>query len=116
MYSTIRRFVIRHWIAIKHISLVAMGLLVAIYVAFAVDLFETEGALATEQQAVIELDEALLLGTLLAGTLLIFGTKHYIAQRREMGRRIAAERYARARLSRRSDGAAEPSAIRRGFA
>jgi diguanylate cyclase (GGDEF)-like protein len=92
--ARIRSFVIRHRFAIRNWSLVVAGLLVAAYCAFAIDLFATQDSISL-RQAKIELDEALLLGALLALTLLGYGARHYFAQKREMARRIAAERHAR---------------------
>ena len=93
-YAKVWRFVIRHRFAIRNWSLIIMAMLAAAYCAFAIDLFETQDQITVEQ-AKFELDEALLLGALLAFTLLAFGARHYFAQRREMARRIAAERQAR---------------------
>jgi diguanylate cyclase (GGDEF)-like protein len=93
-FNRIRSFVIRNRFAIRNWSLILAGTLVALYCAYAVDIFETEGGIGLHQ-AEIELDEALLIGALLALVLLVFGAHHYLAQRREMTRRIAAERHAR---------------------
>ena len=87
-------FVVRHRFTIRDVSLILAGTLVAIYVAYAVDIFENEGGL-TVRQAEIELDEGLLLGTLLGITLLLYGAWQYGRQKREMARRIAAEHHAR---------------------
>lgn len=90
----LRSFVIRNRLAIRNGSLLVVGLLVALYLAYAVDLFVIQDGLSARQMA-IELDEALLVGALLAVVLLLFGARHYLAQKREMVLRIAAERQAR---------------------
>jgi diguanylate cyclase (GGDEF)-like protein len=93
-FARIWRFLILHRFAIRNCSLLLLGALVAAYGAFAVDLFETEGQIGLHQ-AEIELDEALLIGVVLGVVLLAFGAHHYLRQRMEMARRIAAERHAR---------------------
>jgi diguanylate cyclase (GGDEF)-like protein len=85
---------IRHRLAIRDLSLILVFTLVAIYFAYEVDIFPNEGSLSVHE-ATIELDEALLIGALVAVALLIFGVRQYRGQKREMARRIAAERHAR---------------------
>jgi diguanylate cyclase (GGDEF)-like protein len=92
--ARLRRFVIRHRFVIRNMSLLIAATLLALYGAFAVDLFETEGQIGV-RQAKIELDEALLTGLLLGLALLIFGAHHHFGQKRELARRVAAERQAR---------------------
>ncbi|MHB8477628.1 MAG: putative bifunctional diguanylate cyclase/phosphodiesterase [Steroidobacteraceae bacterium] len=93
-YVRIRSFVIRHRIAIKDLSLIFLGTLLALYYAFEVDIFANEGSIAVHE-AVIELDEALLIGVFVTFALLIFGVRQYLGQKREMARRIAAEQHVR---------------------
>jgi diguanylate cyclase (GGDEF)-like protein len=93
-FGRLRRFVIRRRFAIRNWSLILVGMLVALYCAFAIDVFQNQGSIGLDQ-AMIELDEALLAGVLLGFVLLIFGARHYHGQKREMARRIAAERHAR---------------------
>lgn len=90
----IRSFVIRHRFAIRDISLLLAALGVLAYVVFAIDLFENEAGIDA-RSAVIELDEALLLGTLLACALFAFGVRQYLRQKREFARRLATEREVR---------------------
>ena len=90
----IRSFVIRHRFAIRDISLLLAALGVLAYVVFAIDLFENEAGIDA-RSAVIELDEALLLGTLLACALFAFGARQYLRQKREFARRLATEREVR---------------------
>jgi diguanylate cyclase (GGDEF)-like protein len=90
-YPRIRNFVMQHRIAIRDLSLIAAVVGVALYVVFAVDVFQGEGSLRPEQ-AMIELDEALLVGVLLAVLLLVFGARQFVVQKRELARRMAAER------------------------
>ncbi|MBC9031180.1 EAL domain-containing protein [Sphingomonas sp. JC676] len=93
-FAQIWRVIVLHRFAIRNWSLLLLGTLVAFYGAFAIDLFETEGQISL-QLAEIELDEALLIGVVLGLVLLSFGAYHYAKQKREMARRIAAERHAR---------------------
>jgi diguanylate cyclase (GGDEF)-like protein len=87
-------FCVRHRFAIRDLSLIAAFALAALYIAFAVDVFEQEGRVSSAE-SVIELDEALLVGGLVLLALLGFVVKHDRAQKREVVRRIAAERKAR---------------------
>jgi diguanylate cyclase (GGDEF)-like protein len=87
------RFLVRHRFTIQDLGLLLAALLVAAYVAFEVDIFITEGAVS-EAEKTIELNEALLLGALLAVGLFVFAVRRYFEQQRELMRRIAAERKA----------------------
>ncbi len=93
-FAQTRRFIIRHRFTIRDLSIILAGTLVALYWAYAVDIFENEGQIGLHQ-AEIELDEALLIGALLGLALLLYGARQYLAQKREMTKRIAAERHAR---------------------
>jgi diguanylate cyclase (GGDEF)-like protein len=93
-FASIRSFVIRRRFAIRNWSLILAGLLVAVYCVYAIDIFHSEAGIGLHQ-AEVELDEALLIGGVLALVLLAFGAHHYRGQKREMARRIAAERHAR---------------------
>jgi diguanylate cyclase (GGDEF)-like protein len=89
--KSIRSFLMRHKFAIRDLSLIFAGTLVALYIAYAVDIFLGEGTVGP-QEAKIELDEALLIGTLLGIALLVFAARQYFGQRRELARRVTAER------------------------
>jgi diguanylate cyclase (GGDEF)-like protein len=93
--SSVWKYILRHRISIQDLGMVLAAVLVLTYVAYAVDIFVTQGGAATGQRA-IELDEALLIGAVLAVGLLIFAMRRYREQKREMARRIAAEGRARA--------------------
>lgn len=70
--------------------MLAAVIAVLTYIAFEIDIFATApGAPADERR--IDLDEALLIGGVLALGLLIFAMRRYFDQKREMARRIAAE-------------------------
>jgi diguanylate cyclase (GGDEF)-like protein len=88
-----RNFIMRHRIALRDLSLIVAATFVGLYWVYAVDVFKNDGG-GTKANT-IELDEALLIGGLLALALLAFAAKQYIIQKREVARRIAAERYAR---------------------
>jgi len=79
-WPAIRSFVIRHRFAIRDLGLVLAAVAALAYCAFAFDLFENEGGL-TVHKAEIELDEALLLGAVLALGLLLFGARQYLRHR-----------------------------------
>lgn len=89
-----RSFVMRHRSAIRDLSLILAGTVVTLYWVYAIDVFENAPGLP-EKAETIELDEALLVGSLVALALLVFAWRQYVRQRRETARRIAAEQYAR---------------------
>lgn len=93
-FAHLRRLAIRHRIAIRDFSLIGMGTLVALYYAYSVDIFITEGSSGLHE-AQIELDEALLIGAVLVFVLLLYAARQYFRQRRELARRVAAERQVR---------------------
>lgn len=84
----------RHRVSIQDLGLLSLGMLVLLYVSFEADIFVTEGAVSRVEETV-ELDEALLLGAILAVGLLIFAARRYFDQKREVARRVAAERKTR---------------------
>ncbi len=92
--SAIGQFYMRHRVSIHDLVILLAALLVAAYVAFEVDIFSNEGTVSPAEQ-VVELDEALLLGGMLAVGLFIFSVRRYVDQKRETARRTLAERKAR---------------------
>jgi diguanylate cyclase (GGDEF)-like protein len=92
--SGIRHFMSRHRRSIKDLSLIALIMLVAAFYAWQVDIFANE-ANAPPKEQTIEVDELLLLGGLLMLALLVFAIRRYLEQKRETGRRVAAETLAR---------------------
>lgn len=84
----------RHRVSIRDLSIIFVGALAALYYVYAVDVFANEGSIGPKK-GVIELDEALLVGGLVTLALLGFAVKQYRSQKREVARRVAAERYAR---------------------
>jgi diguanylate cyclase (GGDEF)-like protein len=80
----------RHRVAIRDLSLILAGTLFGLYYAYQVDIFANEGPVAVHE-ATIELDEALLIGGLVALALLVFVVRQNRAQKREVARRVAAE-------------------------
>jgi predicted signal transduction protein with EAL and GGDEF domain len=89
-----KNFVKRHRYTIRDLSVLLAVMSVLAFIAFEVDLFEHEGGASTHELT-IELDEALLLGGVLAVGLLIFATRRYFAQQREIQRRLLAEQEVR---------------------
>lgn len=84
----------RHRVSIRDLSIILVGVLAALYFVYAIDVFANEGSVGPKE-GVLELDEALLVGGLVTLALLGFAVKQYWMQKREVARRIAAERYAR---------------------
>lgn len=87
-------FVIRHRVAITDLSIIFAVVLVAVFLAFEVDVFENEGKVSLHEE-MIELDEALAGGALLSVSLLVFSIRRYREQKRETERRLTAEKEAR---------------------
>jgi diguanylate cyclase (GGDEF)-like protein len=85
---------IRHRTSLKDFSILIAIILVGLYFTFEIDIFENSNG-ASVHQRTIELDEALLLGAIMALGLLVFSVRRYIEQKRESARRLAAEQYAR---------------------
>lgn len=75
-------------------GLILLFITTCCYIAFEIDLFVSE-ATSPALDDIIELDEALLIGTLLCICLLIVAVRRFFDQKRETTRRIAAEHYAR---------------------
>lgn len=93
-YKSLQSFLMRNKFAVRDLSLIFVGTLVAIYIAFVFDIFQGENT-ASPQEAKIELDEALLIGILLVIALLAFSTRQYLGQKKEISRRLDAERRVR---------------------
>lgn len=90
----IRIFAIRHKVSLADLGLLLSGFAVMLSVAAEFDIF-SNGKAATLHQERIDLDEALMLGALLAAGFMVFAFRRFLEQKRETARRIAAERYAR---------------------
>jgi diguanylate cyclase (GGDEF)-like protein len=92
--ARVRSFIMRHKLSLRDLSMLLAAFAVATFLAFEVDIFAKEDTLSRHQKR-IDLDETLLLGGLLAVGLLIFAARRYSEQKREMVRRVVAERQAR---------------------
>jgi len=90
LLSRIWSFIMKHRVSIQDLGLLALGLLVLAYIAFEIDIFLVAPS-ATAAERIVELDEVLLIGGVLAIGLFIFAMRRYFDQKREMARRIAAE-------------------------
>lgn len=95
MLAETKSMIIRHRVSILDASVILACVAVAAFVAFEVDLFVTESQRSAREMA-LELDEIMVLATLLTGGLLTFAFRRLREQRREMQRRIEAEAEARA--------------------
>ncbi|QIG51546.1 EAL domain-containing protein [Nordella sp. HKS 07] len=92
--SRIRNFILKHRVSLRDLGMLAAVIAVITYIAFEIDIFATATG-ASEHERRIDLNEALLIGGILAFGLLIFAMRRYFDQKREMARRIAAEARAR---------------------
>ena len=93
-FARMRSFVIRHRTSFKDASIFITVLAVGICWTFEYDIFKNSDGVAVHQRT-IELDEALLLGGMMALLLLIFSVRRYIEQKREAARRLIAEQHIR---------------------
>ncbi|MEG9438203.1 EAL domain-containing protein [Edaphobacter sp. HDX4] len=93
-FKQARNLIIRHRKSLGELSIVALIIVVGLYLTFEYDLFTMAGH-ATPHEKTIELDEALLLGAIVSLGLLVFSIRHYLAQKQEMKRRVAAEQHVR---------------------
>lgn len=89
-FSRIRAWAARHQAALSELGLILAGSLAVAYWLYVVDVFVFAGDV--HKPSTIELDEALLMGSLVSLALLLFGARQYVRQKREMARRRAAER------------------------
>jgi diguanylate cyclase (GGDEF)-like protein len=81
------------WIAVLMMALLVLGIGALILIGLEVDLLMHLRA-RTAVQNVLELEEILLLSTIIVGGLLVFSIRRIILQRKEIKRREAAESYA----------------------
>jgi len=86
---------VRHRRSIKDFSILLAIFFVGLYLLLEYDLFENSNG-ASAQKEKIELDEALLLGGIMALALLAFSIRRYVEQKKETARRLAAEQNIRA--------------------
>ena len=92
--ARVRHLMIRHRTHIKDISILIAVFFLGLYWVFERDVFKNGDGVSVHEKT-IELDEALLLGAIMAVGLLIFSIRRYIEQRHETARRVAAEQHAR---------------------
>jgi diguanylate cyclase (GGDEF)-like protein len=90
----LRSFIVRHRVALRGLCIVFAIAMGSLYVAYKVDIFPNEGPVAVHE-ATIELDEALLVAAITMLAIFVFGVTQYVAQKREMRARIAAEQHVR---------------------
>jgi diguanylate cyclase (GGDEF)-like protein len=93
-FARVRSFVGRYRTSLKDVSILAAVFLVGLYLVFEYDIFKNSDGVAVHEKT-IELDEALLLGGIMAVSLLAFSVRRYVEQRRETALRIAAEQHVR---------------------
>jgi diguanylate cyclase (GGDEF)-like protein len=92
--TRMRSFVIRHRTSLKDFTILLAVILVGLYLTFEYDLFKNSDGVSVHQRT-IELDEALLLGGIMALGLLAFSMRRYVEQKRETALRLAAEQHIR---------------------
>ena len=85
---------IRHRKSLKDFSILLAVILVGLYLTFEYDIFKNSDGVSVHERTV-ELDEALLLGGLMALGLLAFSIRRYVEQKRETALRVAAEQHVR---------------------
>jgi diguanylate cyclase (GGDEF)-like protein len=92
--ARMRYFMMVHRNNIKDASILIAVFLVGLYWVFEYDIFKNADGVGVHEKT-IELDEALLLGAIMAFGLLIFSIRRYIEQRQETERRVVAEQHVR---------------------
>jgi diguanylate cyclase (GGDEF)-like protein len=92
--ARMRSFVVRHRTIFKDAFIFIVALVVGLYWVFEYDIFKNSDGVAVHERT-IELDEALLLGGIMAFILLAFSVRRYIEQKREAARRLVAEQHIR---------------------
>ena len=93
-FERLRSVITRHRIGVQDLSILFVGFMFATYIAYDVDIFPNALGVPTRKHT-IELDEALLIGGLLAIGLLTFSIRRYMELKRETLRRIKAEQQVR---------------------
>jgi diguanylate cyclase (GGDEF)-like protein len=93
-FGRARSFVVRHRTSLKDLSILVAVFLVGLYLVFEYDIFKNSDGVTVHERT-IELDEALLLGGIMALGLLAFSVRRYLEQRRETALRVAAEQHVR---------------------
>jgi diguanylate cyclase (GGDEF)-like protein len=76
------------------LGIIVLGLLVAAFVCYEVDLFATQASLSSHQKS-IDLEESLFLGILLAVSMFVYSVRRLLEQKKEVERRVTAEEKAR---------------------
>lgn len=94
MLSRIVRVIRRNKSQSRDLGIIVLGLLVAAFICYEVDLFASQGSLSPHQKH-IDLDESLFLGVLLTAGMFVYSVRRLLEQRRELRRRVTAERQAR---------------------
>ena len=94
MISKVIRLIRRNQSQSLDLGIIALGLLVAAFICYEVDVFATEGTLSNHQKS-IDLQESLFLGILLAVGLFVYSVRRLLEQKKEVRRRMTAEQKAR---------------------
>jgi diguanylate cyclase (GGDEF)-like protein len=84
----------RYRASLKDVSILIAVFLVGLYIMFEYDIFKNSDGVAVHERT-IELDEALLLGGIMALGLLAFSVRRFMEQKREAALRLAAEQHVR---------------------
>jgi diguanylate cyclase (GGDEF)-like protein len=76
------------------VGIIVLGLFVAAFICYEIDVFALQGKLSTHQKT-IDLEEGLFLGILLAAGLFVYSVRRLTEQKKEVRRRVTAEQRAR---------------------
>ena len=94
MITSIARMIQRNKQQSVDIGIIVLGLMVAAFVCYEVDLFAVPGAVSARREG-IDLDESLFLGILFTVSLFVYSMRRLLEQKREVRRRVTAEQQAR---------------------
>jgi diguanylate cyclase (GGDEF)-like protein len=92
--ARMRSFMTKHRTSLKDLSILIALILVGLYLTFEFDISKNSDGVSVHERT-IELDDALLLGGIVALGLLAFSVRRYVEQRRETARRLTAEQHVR---------------------
>src|ERR1700733_7744522 len=92
--ARMRSFMTKHRTSLKDLSILIALILVGLYLTFEFDISKNSDGVSVHERT-IELDDALLLGGIVALGLLAFSVRRYVEQRRETARRLTAEQHIR---------------------
>lgn len=94
LFSSIAGLIRRNQSRSLDVGIIVLGLLVTAFICYELDVFAMQGRLSSHEKT-IDLEEGLFLGILLAAGLFVYSVRRLLEQKKEIRRRVTAERKAR---------------------